>query len=75
MMEDQKSVNVRLPLSMAQRLRREAFDREVSQGSVVADALARRWADEKCTCRHAAGHDSIECDAWREYDADEPVTR
>lgn len=43
MMEDQKSVNVRLPLSVAKRLRREAFDREVSQGSIVADALELRW--------------------------------
>lgn len=39
----EKKVGLTLPPEVAERLRREAFDRRVSQGSIVADALELRW--------------------------------
>lgn len=36
-----KAVNVALPVELADWLRREAFERRVSQGSIVAKALER----------------------------------
>jgi len=42
-MSGNKAVNVALPVAVAERLRREAFEARVSQGSIVADALAALW--------------------------------
>lgn len=43
-MSANKAVNVALPVDVAKRLRREAFEAEVSQGSIVATALDVLWS-------------------------------
>lgn len=40
-------MTLRLPRDMHQRLRREAFDREVSQTSLITSTLAE-WLDSPC---------------------------
>ena len=41
---DTKQVGVTLPIDVAERLRREAFERRVSQGQIVAEALGVLWS-------------------------------
>lgn len=43
-MSENKAINVAVPPAVAERLRREAFEDRVSQGSVVAHALTLMWA-------------------------------
>lgn len=45
-----KAINIAVPPAVAERLRREAFDDRVSQGSVVAHALTLMWAGRECDC-------------------------
>lgn len=42
-MSANKAVNVALPVDMAERLRRQAFEMRVSQGLIVATALDALW--------------------------------
>lgn len=42
-MNKRKAVNVALPVEIAERLRREAFERRASQGSIVENALGLYW--------------------------------
>lgn len=46
-MSENKAVNVALPVEVAERLRREAFERRVSQGSIVTVALGELWSAEQ----------------------------
>lgn len=41
---ENKAINVSVPIATARRLRREAFEAEVSQGSIVATALDVLWS-------------------------------
>lgn len=43
-MNGNKAINVSVPVATARRLRREAFEAEVTQGSIVATALDVLWS-------------------------------
>lgn len=49
-MSENRAINVAVPPAVADQLRREAFEDRVSQGSLVAHALTRLWAQRDCTC-------------------------
>ena len=54
---ENKAINVHVPPAVAERLRREAFEDRVSQGSVVAHALTRLWENRNCTCEWMHDHE------------------